>query len=99
MKNKYLTDKIELEKKIPNNFVKKIKLTELENKIPDVSILATETALTAVENKISNVSILVKKQITIQKREDLKKNFPVIIRTNILLIQKLLNLLLLLLNS
>ena len=99
MKNKYLTDKIELEKKIPNNFVKKIKLTELENKIPDVSILATETALTAVENKISNVSILVKKQITIQKREDLKKNFPVIITTNILLIQKLLNLLLLLLNS
>ena len=99
MKNKYLTDKIELEKKIPGNFVKKIKLTELENKITDVSILATKTALAAVENKISNVSILVKKQITIQKREDLKKNFPVIITTNILLIQKLLNLLLLLLNS
>ena len=99
MKNKYLTDKIELEKKIPSNFVKKIKLTELENKITDVSILATKTALAAVENKISNVSILVKKQITTQKREDLKKNFPVIITTNILLIQKLLSLLLLLLNS
>ena len=32
------------------NFVKKTKLTELENKIPDVSSLATKTALTAVEN-------------------------------------------------
>ena len=33
---------------------------ELENKIPDVSNLATKTALTAVENKISSVSSLVK---------------------------------------
>ena len=33
------------EKKIPGvtNFVKKTKLTELENKIPDVSSLATKT--------------------------------------------------------
>ena len=38
-----------------------IKLTELENKIPDVSNLATKTALTAVENKIPSVSNLVKK--------------------------------------
>ena len=37
----------------------KKKLTELENKIPDVSSLATKTALTAVENKIA--SSLVKK--------------------------------------
>ena len=37
-------------------FVKKTKLTELENKIPDVSNLATKTALTTVENKIPNVS-------------------------------------------
>ena len=43
-------------------FVKKTKLTELENKIPDVSSLATKTALTAVENKISDVSSLVKKK-------------------------------------
>ena len=35
--------------------------TELENKIPDISNLATKTALTAIENKISNVSNLVKK--------------------------------------
>ena len=43
------------------DFVKKAKLTELENKIPDVSSLATKTALTAVENKIPSVSNLVKK--------------------------------------
>ena len=39
----------------------KKKLTELENKIPDVSSLATKTALTVVENKIPDVSSLVKK--------------------------------------
>ena len=38
------------------DFVKKTKLTELENKILEVSSLATETALTAVENKIPSVS-------------------------------------------
>ena len=43
------------------DFVKKTKLTELENKIPDASSLATKTALTAVENKILDVSSLVKK--------------------------------------
>ena len=42
-------------------FVKEAKFTELENKIADVSSLATKTALTAVENKISSVSNLVKK--------------------------------------
>ena len=44
-----------------SNLVKKAKLTELENKNPDVSSLATKTALTAVENKIHSVSNLVKK--------------------------------------
>ena len=43
------------------DFVKEAKLTELKNKIPDVSNLATKTALTAVENKIPDVSNLVKK--------------------------------------
>ena len=43
------------------DFVKEAKLTELENKIPDISNLATKTALTTVENKIPDVSILVKK--------------------------------------
>ena len=43
------------------DFVKKAKLTELENKIPDISNLATKTALTTVENKITDISSLVKK--------------------------------------
>ena len=37
------------------------KITEIENKIPDISNLATKTALTTVENKIPDVSSLVKK--------------------------------------
>ena len=62
LKTKYQTDKTELEKKIPvTDFVKKTKLTELEDKIPDVSSLATKAALTVVENKIPTVSSLVKK--------------------------------------
>ena len=31
------------------------KITEIKGKIPDISNLATETALTRVENKISNL--------------------------------------------
>ena len=44
------------------SFVKKTKLTEIGNKIPDVSNLAKTNALVAVENKISSISNLVKKQ-------------------------------------
>ena len=33
----------------------------MENKIPDISNLATKTTLTAVKNKITSVSNLVKK--------------------------------------
>ena len=36
-------------------------VTAVENKIPDISNLATKTALTSVENKIPSVSNLVKK--------------------------------------
>ena len=43
--------------------IQKKKLTELEDKIPDISSLATKTALTAVANKIPDVSSLVKKTI------------------------------------
>ena len=32
-------------------------ITELENKIPEISNLATKTALTAIENKIPSVNI------------------------------------------
>ena len=63
LKNKYQTDKTELENKIPDvsNLVKKTKLTELENKIPVISNLASKTALTTAESKIPSVSNLVKK--------------------------------------
>ena len=37
------------------------KITEIENKFPDISNLATKTALATVENKISNVSGLATK--------------------------------------
>ena len=55
------------------DFVKKTKLTELENKIPDVSNLATRAALTAVENKIPSVSNLVKKTNCDTKISELEK--------------------------
>ena len=55
------------------DFVKKTKLTELENKIPDVSSLATTNALRAVENKIPSVSSLVKKTDYDTKISELEK--------------------------
>ena len=64
-KTKYDADK---EKKVSNTskLVKKsdyeAKISELENKIPSISGLATTFALTAVENKIFSVSNLVKKK-------------------------------------
>ena len=42
------------------NLVRKPKLTELENKIPNVNNLTTKTALTAVENKMPSVCSFVK---------------------------------------
>ena len=56
-----------VENKIPdaNSLVKKTdlnaKITETENKIPNITGLATNTELTAIENKIPDVSSLVKK--------------------------------------
>ena len=63
LKNKYQTDKTELEKKSADatDFVKNAELTKVENKIPDISNLATKIALTTVENKIPSISNLVKK--------------------------------------
>ena len=72
------------------DFVEKAKLTELENKIPDISNSATKTALTTVENKIPSVSNLVKKTITL-KLQKLKINLIIIIMTNILILQSLIN--------
>ena len=50
---------------VKNDVIKKTdynaKITEIENKIPDISNLATKNALDTVENKIPNTSGLVKK--------------------------------------
>ena len=56
-----------------SDFVKKTKLTELENKIPEVSSLARKTALTAAENEIPSVSSLVKKTDYDTKISELEK--------------------------
>ena len=67
LKTKYDADKSEVGNKIPNtsDLFKRTdcntKITEIEGKIPDISSLATKTALTTVENKIPDVSSLVKK--------------------------------------
>ena len=65
LKTKDQTDKTELEKKflIWLILLKKQKSHQenKENKFPDVSSLATKTAVTVVENKIPSVSKLVKK--------------------------------------
>ena len=74
-----------------SNLVKKTKLTELENKILNASNLATKTVLTAVENKIPSVSNLVKKQTITLKLQKLKINLIIIIMTNILILQSLIN--------
>ena len=47
-------------------------LSELGNKIANVSFLATKTALTAVENKITDVSSLDKKN---KKKRLWQKNY------------------------
>ena len=69
------------------DFTKEAKLTELENKIPDISNLATKTALTTVENKMPRISNLVKKQTITQKLLHIKINLLTMIMTNISLLQ------------
>ena len=68
-------------KNVPDltDFVKKTKLSDLENKIWDVSSLAARTALTVVENKIPIVFFQLKKQIITQKLVSLKRNLLIII--------------------
>ena len=65
------------------------KITEIENKIPSISGLATNAALTTVENKIPNNSSLVKNQTATQKLVKLKRNLLIMIMINILLSQNL----------
>ena len=91
MKTKYDTDKTKLENKIVTDFVKKAKLTELENKILDISNLATKSALNTLENKILDVNKLAKKQIIILKLLILKISLIIIIMTNILILKSLIN--------
>ena len=67
------------------------KITEIEDKIPDTSNLATKTALNNVENKIPSISDLVKKQTTIPKLLILKKNLKITIMINILILQSFIN--------
>ena len=64
------------------------KISEVEDKIPSISGLATNSALTAVKNKIPDVSSLVKKTIT-QKYQILRRKLLITIMTNILLLQNL----------
>ena len=56
--------------------------TKLESKIPNISNLATKTALTTVENKISSIRDLVKKKTdynNIYKLHKLKIKFLILV--------------------
>ena len=97
LKTKPDTDKSELEKKVPDTsvIVKKAiynaEIIDIENKIPPISGLATNSALTAVENKIHDTSNLVQKQIMIQKLMKSKIKLLIMIMINILLLQNLIS--------
>ena len=79
-------------KKILKNLIDyNTKITNIEDKIPDVNDLATKTALTTVENEIPDVSNLVKKQIINLKLQKLKTNLIIIITINILMLKSLIN--------
>ena len=67
---------------------KKLKVSELENKIPSNSGLVTVSVLiTAVENKIPSISNLVKKIFKKIYLVILKRNLLIISMTNILPLQ------------
>ena len=65
------------------------KITEVERKIPNITVLATSSALTAVENKIPDVSSLVKKTEYGKKYQTLKRKLLIMIMTSILLLHNL----------
>ena len=65
------------------------KISEVEGKIPSISGLATTSGLTAVENKIPDVNGLIKKLIMTQKLVKLKRKLLIMIMTNTLLLQNL----------
>ena len=65
---------------VQNDFVKKTdynaKINEIENKIPDISNLATKTSINTIENKIPATSSLVKKTDYNAKITDLENKIP-----------------------
>ena len=65
--------------------------TELENKIPDISNLATKSALTLLKVKYQILVVLLKNQTITQKLLILKRKLLTIIMTNILILQSLIN--------
>ena len=71
------------------DFVEEAKLNELENKIPDISNLATKNALTAVEIKYLMLVVLLKKQTITRKLLILKINLIIVIIINIFLLKSL----------
>ena len=80
LKTRYDTDKSDLEKKISDtsDLAKKktdlnAKITEIENKIPSTTGLATNSALTAAENKIPDVSSLMENTDYDTKISDIEK--------------------------
>ena len=83
LKTTYDADKSDLEKKISDSdtsdLAKKSDLnpniTEIENKIPSITGLATNSALTAVENKIPDVISLVKKTDYNKKVSEIENKF------------------------
>ena len=87
MQVKKISDTSEIAKKTDLN----AKTTEIEGKIPSVTGLVTNSALTAVENKIPYVSSLVKKIDYDAKISEIEKKLMIIIMTNILLLQILID--------
>ena len=61
--------------KLVNKTDYNVKTKDIEDKIPDITNLATTTALTNVENKISDVSDLVKKADYDAKIKDIKDKY------------------------
>ena len=86
-------DSSKLSNVVKNDVVKKTvydelvaKITKIEGKIPDISGLATKTALTTVDNKIPDISGLVKKTDYKTKITDIENNAIIIIMINMLLL-------------
>ena len=88
-------DLSKLDDLVKNDVVKKdaynAKIRNIEDKIPDITKLATTTALTAVENKIPNVSNIIKKTDFNTKINEIEKKLLIMIMVNILLLTNLIS--------